>query len=51
MPNPLLPSKLFRASDLDRVRMSSFKGNRLPSMVTAVSYEINISAPPLGERT
>ena len=50
MPNPLLPSKLFRASDLDRVRMSSFKGNRLPSMVTAVSYEINISAPPLGER-
>ena len=50
MPNPLLPPKLFRASDLDRVRMSSFKGNRLPSMVTAVSYEINISAPPLGER-
>ena len=50
MPNPLLPPKLFRASDLDRVRMSSFKWNRLPSMVTAVSYEINISAPPLGER-
>ena len=50
MPNPLLPPKVFRASDLDRVRMSSFKGNRLPSMVTAVSYEINISAPPLGER-
>ena len=50
MPNPLLPPKLFRASDLDRIRISSFKGNRLPSMVTAVSYEINISAPPLGER-
>ena len=50
MPNPLLPPKLYRASDLDRVRMSSFKGNRLPAMVTAVSYEINISAPPLGER-
>ena len=50
MPNPLLPPKLFRASDLDRLRMSSFKENSLPSMVTAVSYEINISAPPLGER-
>ena len=48
MPNPLLPPKLFHTSDLDRVRMSSFKGDRLPSMVTAISYEINISAPPLG---
>ena len=50
MPNPLLPPKLFRSFDLDRVMMSSFKGNRLPSMVTSVSYEINISAPPLRER-
>ena len=50
MPNPLLLPKLFHTSDLDRVRMSSFKGDRLPSMVTAISYEINISAPPLGER-
>ncbi len=50
MPNPQLPPKLFRTSDLDRIKLSSFKGNRLPSMVTAVSYEINISASPLGER-
>ena len=49
MPNPLLPPKLFRSSDLDRIKLSSFKGNKLPSMVTAVSYEINISAPPLGD--
>ena len=49
MPNPLLPPKLFRASDLDGVKLSSFKGNKLPSMVTAVSYQINISAPPLGD--
>jgi len=48
-PNPLLPAKLFRVDDLDRLRLSSFKSDQLPSMVTSVSYEINISATPLME--
>lgn len=49
VPNPLMPPRLFRLDELDRVRISSFKGDQLPSMVTAVSYEINVSASPLTE--
>lgn len=49
LPNAAMPSKLFRVDDLDRVRLSSFKGNQLPAMVTAVSYDLDVSAEPLGE--
>lgn len=50
LPNSTLPPKLFHVDDIDRVRLSSFKGDQLPSMVTAVSYEINITASPLSEQ-
>lgn len=48
LPNPALPPLLFNASDLDGIRLSSFEARRLPSMVTAVSYQLEVSANPLG---
>ena len=49
LPNPALPLRLYRVEDLERIQISSFKGDKLPSMVTAVSYEIDVSARPLNE--
>ena len=51
VPNPLLTSELYSTDDLDHLRISSFKGDRPPSMVTAVSHEITIpaSAPALAQ--
>ena len=49
LPNPALSPKLFRVEDLDRVRVSSFKGDRLPGMVTALSYDLQVAAPPMSE--
>lgn len=48
LPNPALEPRLFDVETLDRLKLSSFKGNQLPSMVTAVSYDLDISTPPLG---
>lgn len=42
-----LPPKLYREVDLDRVRLQSFKNDRLPSMVVDVSYTIEVGAQPL----
>lgn len=40
-----LAPKLFREPELDRVRMASFKGDTLPSMVVNVAYDLDIRAP------
>jgi Putative PD-(D/E)XK family member, (DUF4420) len=42
-----LPPKFFRVKDLDRLRATSFKGDRLPSMVSEVMYVLEITAPEL----
>lgn len=42
-----LAPKLYRENQLDRVRISSFKGDALPSMVVDVSYRIDVQAPEL----
>ena len=47
--NPMLPPKLYRVEDLDRLRVTSFKKGQLPSMVTPISYEIDVSAEPLSD--
>ena len=44
---PLLPPRLFRVEDIDRLTISNFKNNRLPASVVSVSYELDISSPPL----
>ena len=49
LPSPALPARLFREDDLDRLRLSSFKEDQLPQMVTAVSYDLEITAPPLSK--
>ena len=45
--SPLLPPRLFRVEDIDRLTISNFKNNRLPASVVSVSYELDISSPPL----
>lgn len=40
---------MFRETDLDRVRISSFKNDALPSMVLDVSYVLDIKATELDE--
>lgn len=42
----LLP-RLYREAELDRVRLTSFKGDELPRMVREVSYRIELLAPEL----
>ena len=42
----LLP-RLFRERDLDRVRLSSFKSDRLPSMVSEVMYMLELRSAEL----
>jgi hypothetical protein len=39
---PHLPATLYRERDLERVRISSFKDNRLPSMVINVGYDLEV---------
>jgi len=39
---PHLPPTLYRERDLDRVRLTSFKGDRLPSMVVNVGYDLEV---------
>lgn len=39
---PHLPPALYRERDLDRVRITSFKDDRLPSMVVKVGYELEV---------
>jgi hypothetical protein len=42
-----LPARLYREADLDRLRPESFVDGRPPSMVTSVSYTLNITCEPL----
>jgi hypothetical protein len=42
----LLPA-LFPETELDRLRLSSFVGGQLPSMVSAVHYNLSITSPEL----
>lgn len=46
---PHLVPALFREADLDRLRMTSFVGGSLPSMVVAVSYMLDIRSPEVPE--
>lgn len=46
---PHLPPVLFRESDLDRIRRTSFVDSELPGMVIDVSYELNVTAEPVVE--
>jgi len=41
-----LPPRLFRVSDLDRLRLTSFKNDALPLMVVNVSYDLELSTAP-----
>ena len=45
--SPILPPRLFRVEDLERLTISSFKNNELPASVVSVSYELEISSQPL----
>ena len=49
-PPHLLPA-LFREQDLDRVRHTSFKGDKLPSMVVNVGYDLEVHGPGLNGET
>jgi len=42
-----LQPKLFRERELDRVRLTSFKGDTLPTMVVDVSYRLDVRSPEL----
>lgn len=44
---PHLPPTLYRETDLERVRITSFKGDRLPSMVMNVGYDLEVHGPGL----
>ncbi len=45
--NTVLPPRLFRVEGLDRLTISSFKNDQLPSGVVSVSYDIEIFSEPL----
>lgn len=45
-----LPPKLFREGELDRVRLASFKGEKLPSMVSEVMYMLEIRTNELSPK-
>lgn len=45
-----LPPKLFREQELDRVRLTSFKGDRLPSMVVEVAYKLDVQSCELNTK-
>jgi hypothetical protein len=42
MINAALPARLFRASDLDYLRLGSFKNDILPSMVRNIGYDLEL---------
>jgi hypothetical protein len=42
MLNGMLPARLFRAGDLDYLRVASFKDNTMPSMVRNVGYDLEV---------
>lgn len=42
MINASLPARLFRASDLDYLRLGSFKNESLPSMVRNIGYDLEL---------
>ena len=42
MINSALPARLFRTSDLDYLRLNSFKNEALPSMVRNVGYDLEL---------
>ena len=42
-----LPPRLFRAADLDRLKLTSFKGDALPSMVSEVAYVLEAASQEL----
>jgi hypothetical protein len=44
-----VPGSLFREEDLDRLRRESFVNAQLPTMVTGVSYMLNITCEALGK--
>src|SRR5439155_5020125 len=44
---PHLAPTLFRETDLDRLRLTSFINGSLPSMVASVSYVLDIKADPI----
>lgn len=46
---PHLPGALFREAQLARLRYASFVNSKIPAMVSAVSYVIDITAEPLPE--
>ena len=43
----LLPPRLFRVQDINRMTINNFKNNSLPPGVVSVSYEIEIFSDPL----
>ena len=47
MPNPALPPRLFDVSHMDVLSLASFKNDRLPKMVRAVSYQLEVLSDPL----
>lgn len=49
LPNQAMPPHLYKVDDLERLRIGSFKNDRLPSMVSSVAYDLEISARPLNE--
>jgi len=44
-----LPPRLFRERELDRVRLSSFKEERLPAMVVDITYRLEMRSAELGQ--
>jgi len=46
--SPVLPPRLFRVEDIERLTISNLKGNKLPTSVSGVSYDLDIYSQPLG---
>lgn len=46
---PHLIPALFRITDLDRLKLTSFVNSKLPSMVVSVSFDLDIACDPLTE--
>jgi hypothetical protein len=47
IPNPSLPPRLYRVGELDGLRLTSFRGDSLPSMVRSVSYDLEVGGEAL----
>ena len=53
MLNVAIPPRLYRAADLDYLRLESFKDETLPSMVRSIGYDLELpdgGAQALDER-